>query len=605
MAVLQAAWFVPSQAIDPDAFDFFREEARVITAARRPQARHEAPATVHVVSRRQLDAFGSHLLWDALRGVPGVDVASARTGHPAVSIRGLNKLTNARTLILVDGRRVLDAHTEGPDWEAFPIPTDEIERIEIVEGPSSALYGANAINGVINIVTATPEQLGGGRVRTAVGDRGTRSGSVVYGAVSDRIDYKLSGEWRGLGRFEDGDHSATESKKGHGELGFRWGQGRSATFEAGAASHETDVSVGGLGRTTEEGRRRFVRADYADGDGGQATFSWTLGRSLLKEFAQGSATGADFDAFDGMVQKAFAISPRIQLVSGAEYRRDAVDSEIAIATHHLWSVFSEGHWQASDNTDVWISGRIDRHPHTGAEFSPRMSILYKLQPTQVLRVSSGTSYRNPNLFDNHVDIRGSIDITQLGLSAALLGDLSTVDFRVVGNTDLEPERMRFIEFAHAGSYLNRVQTHFAVFHYRLDDIYAASDLEVDFSDSTTITANSTFTNMGQTRGRGLEFGAALQALPNIDLYGNHSFQKLTGTIDSQASGGGTPPQPGHPDQIGFWRGRRVLIGERARWLFVFRTSTGLANRRARLQSPRQRPLRNSAFRGRADCWSIG
>ncbi len=238
MAVLQTAWSVPSQATDPDAFDFFREEARVITAARQPQARHEAPATVHVVSRRQLDAFGSHLLWDALRGVPGVDVASARTGHPAVSIRGLNKLTNARTLILVDGRRVLDAHTESPDWEALPVPTDEIERIEIVEGPASALYGANAINGVINIITATPAQLNGGRVRAAVGDRGTQSGSLAYGAAGERIDYKLAGDWRGLGRFEDDDRSATESKKAHGEMGFRWGKGRSATFEVGAASHD-------------------------------------------------------------------------------------------------------------------------------------------------------------------------------------------------------------------------------------------------------------------------------------------------------------------------------------------------------------------------------
>ena len=260
----------------------------------------------------------------------------------------------------------------------------------------------------------------------------------------------------------------------------------------------------------------------------------------MKEFAQSTSTEADFDAFVGMVQKALTISPRIQLVSGAEYRRDAVDSEIAVATHHLWSAFSEGHWRASEKTDVWISGRMDRHPHTGAEFSPRMSILYSLQPTQVLRVSSGTSYRNPNLFDNHVDIRGSVDITQLGLSAALLGDLNTVDFRVVGNTDLEPERMRFIEFAHTGSYLNRLRTHFAVFHYRLDDVYAASDLEVALSDSTTITANTSFTNMGETRGRGLEIGAVFQALPNLDLYGNHSYQKLTGTIDGQASGGGTP-----------------------------------------------------------------
>ena len=112
-----------------------------------------------------------------------------------------------------------------------------------------------------------------------------------------------------------------------------------------------------------------------------------------------------------------------------------------------------------------------------------MSVLYTLEPMQVLRVSSGTSYRNPSLLDNHVDIRGSIDITQFGLQAAVLGDLSKLDLRVHGNTTLEPERMRFVEFAHSGRFVKRLQTHIAAFHYRLDDVYAASELQVALADS--------------------------------------------------------------------------------------------------------------------------
>ena len=531
---------LPSQASDADIFDFFREEARVITAARQPQARHEAPATVHVVTRHQIEAFGSHFLWDALRGVPGVDVASARTAHGAVSIRGLNKLQNSRMLVLVDGRRALDAHVESPDWEALPIPTDEIERLEIVEGPASALYGANAINGVVNIITSTPAQLNGGRVRTAVGDRGTKSGSFVQGRAGERFEYKLSGEWRGVNRFEDADRSASESRKGHAKVGYLMGAGRSASLELGGSWHETDISSGGLGRTTEEGRRQFARADYLDASGGQATLSWTGGNSMLTEFATNPQSDIDFDTFSGTAQKAVAISPRFGLVSGVEYRRDVVDSDIATATHHLWSAFSQGHWHLAAKTDVWVSGRIDRHPHTGTELSPRMSILYELAATQVLRASAGTSYRNPSLLDNHVDLSGSLDLSQLGLQMALLGDLRTLDFQVVGSRALKPERMRFAELAHAGRFRERLRTHLAAFHYRLDDLYAVSEPEVALADSATVTALISFTNMGQTRGTGLEFGVTCEAAPSLHLLANHSYQKLTGTIDSQAADSGTP-----------------------------------------------------------------
>ena len=389
-ALALATSSLPSEATDADAFDFFLEEATVITAARQPQARHEAPATVHVVSRRQIEAFGSHFVWDALRTVPGVDVASARTAYGAVSIRGLNKLTNSRTLVLVDGQRALDAHAETPEWEALPLSIDEIERIEVVEGPASALHGANAINGVINIITSTPEQLDGGRARVSAGDRGARSGSFAYGSAGDRFAYKLSSEWRGINRFEDADRSASESRKGHGKIRYRWDGGRWASLEAGGAWHETDAASV-LGRSTEEGRRHFARVDYGDGNGSQATLSWTAGWSLLKEFAPDPQSELDFDSFNGTAQKAFVLSPRFDIVWGGEYRRDAVDAEITTVTHNLWSAFSEGHWRPAAKVDVWVSARLDRHPHTGTEFSPRLSLLYELEPNQMLRASAGTS----------------------------------------------------------------------------------------------------------------------------------------------------------------------------------------------------------------------
>jgi len=134
-----------------DLFEFFREEASVISASRRPQPLYRAPATVYVVSGEELMASGAQTLWDGLRRVPGVDVIDIRSLYGGVSIRGLAKPLNNRTLVLLDGRTILDGYVDSPNWERGSVLLEDVERIEVVEGPISALYGANAINGVINI----------------------------------------------------------------------------------------------------------------------------------------------------------------------------------------------------------------------------------------------------------------------------------------------------------------------------------------------------------------------------------------------------------------------------------------------------------------------
>ena len=156
-------------------------------------------------------------------------------------------------------------------------------------------------------------------------------------------------------------------------------------------------------------------------------------------------------------------------------------------------------------------------------------------------------YRNPSILDNHADVRGSVPMGDLFLESGLLADLQRVDFRLLGSTALEPERMRFVELAHAGRFRDRLRTHFAVFHYRLDNVFAAAEPEWTLRDSVA-TLQVSNRNVGQTRGRGLEFGARLDVAPSLHLFGHHSYQKLTGMLDTQATGGGTPH---HKTTVGF------------------------------------------------------
>ena len=159
MRLCLTGWLAMAIAVDGSSADdgptqdlaFFAAEAATFaghTAARMPYLAADAPATVHIISRQDLEAFGAFHLWDALRGTPGMDVVAAGGGHGLVGIRGLTKVGNNRILILLDGRRISDTDSESLTWGSLPIPTREIERIEVVEGPASALYGGNALTGV-------------------------------------------------------------------------------------------------------------------------------------------------------------------------------------------------------------------------------------------------------------------------------------------------------------------------------------------------------------------------------------------------------------------------------------------------------------------------
>src|SRR6185295_13586770 len=116
-----------------DAFQLFEQEAKVVTASHQPQRLDHASATVYVVTSEEIKDSGATTVWDALRNVPGLDVVTGRTSDGYVSVRGLNKVFNNRTLVLIDGRSTLTAYNDYVNFEAFPISLDEIDRIEVVE----------------------------------------------------------------------------------------------------------------------------------------------------------------------------------------------------------------------------------------------------------------------------------------------------------------------------------------------------------------------------------------------------------------------------------------------------------------------------------------
>ena len=530
VAALSAA--MPQTVLaDDDLFEFFAEEAQVITASRRPRPIRQVPATVYVIKGEELTRAGVHTLWDALRSVPGVDVMSMRTFHGMVSIRGLNKGLNNRTLILLDGRTVLDGNADSINWEALPVLPEEIERIEVVEGPASALYGANAINGVINIITKTPEQLAGNQVSYSAGARRTHLGSFVYGEQRDKAGYKVGLGWRTTNRFEDADLRASRVAIANAHYRRELADEAHIRLSAGATRADTDHSIGAVGQAVEDADRGFVRADYERGRTRLRAF-WNRGRGNLKGLASIPLPGLDYDIYDFNLVRTVALASDNSLVVGGGFRRNGFDSNLipsGSARHNLWNLFFENEWHPMRRWTFWTSGRLDRHPHVGLEFSPRFSVVFVPVPAHVLRFSAGTSFRNPTLFENHMAIDLLIEVNE------------EIQYYLEsqGSTDLDPERMVFFEVAHTGQ-LDRFKTTAAAFHYRLRDGVTLSAPTFNVSEDQELEVSSSLINQGEAKAWGGEAGVEILIREQVTGSFNYSYQHLSGEVDRQTADAGMP-----------------------------------------------------------------
>lgn len=514
-----------------DDFQFFKEESQVVTASRAPQARSQAPATVYVVTSDDIRDSGARTIWDALRNVPGVDVVQTRTGQAEVSIRGLDQAFNNRTLVLLDGRTVLNGNYDFVTWESLPVTLEEIDRIEIVEGPASALYGANAITGVINIITKTPEQLNGGQATYTSGERAWQQGSVMVGRKASKTwSYRAGGGWDSTNQFQRADQFASDAGKFNSQISYTPNDDSEWNVAGGVTRLNTQTSVGSSGAAYDKGLVSFTRTDYRYKDTKLRAF-WNHGRTELNEFQFPPNSEDDYDTFDGQAEQAITLPFRQRLSLGAEYRHNNARSNAFAGTsvqQDLWALFAEDQWTLIDHWALTASARMDRHPFTPLTVSPRASLVYTPVPDQTFRVSAGTAFRMPTLTENYVDLHLDTPI-----DAPPNTDVNT---HIAGNRDLDPERIRTVEIAHSAQW-GRLKTSLVGFHYVLNHLIESNAPETVGDVPPTVFAQSSFINTGSVSAWGGEAGVECAFSSWLSGFGNYSYQNLRlDTISNIASG---------------------------------------------------------------------
>jgi len=166
----------------------------VTTVSREPERRIDAPAAVSVITGEDIRRYGVDTLADALRLADSVSVARFNGGSWAIATRGFSAITNNKLLVMIDGRSVYTQLFGGVFWEAQHVPLPDLDRIEIIRGPAGTLWGPNAVNGVINIITKRAGDSQGGLVRAVAGSRERAHVVARYGGqMSPGAAYRFYG----------------------------------------------------------------------------------------------------------------------------------------------------------------------------------------------------------------------------------------------------------------------------------------------------------------------------------------------------------------------------------------------------------------------------
>lgn len=539
----------PSAGNETDSvFDFFAQEAQVMTASLQPTRLSDAPATVYVVTAEDIAASGGNSLWDALRGVPGVDVMTTRAWHGEVGIRGLNGPLNNRVLVLLDGKTVLNGFFDFVTWEAIPVALAEIDRIEVVLGPASALYGANAVNGVINIITDPEHQdIPVGEVSLGVGERSTRTGHVLYGrSEADGSRWRGSAAWRSGDQFES-DTNSSRVFKTHGTWIRPLGGTDEFRLSAGFAGHDTQLAASGAaGAAFNDGANGFVHAEL-DWQGTHWRAFWNRGRSTLRGFDRFNDPNTDYDTIDLAATRELQVGAAHQLVAGASYRHNRMRSRAfgpGALSQDLWAAYIEDAWALRPSLNATLSGRADWHPETGLSYSPRASLTMHITPQQVVRVSLGTAFRNPTLTENFIEFTDSFAYDgNLGPDL----QIETIDLTFRGNRNLDSEHLLFAECSYTGLF-GPVRASVAGFRYRLHNVIGPGDPESFEFALPVIRIVNSFVNGMDIDAWGGEVGAVADLGRGFSGYSNYARFQLDGseTADLLAMEGG----PAHKANVG-------------------------------------------------------
>lgn len=536
----QICFAVTKETSEPAKVDFTKfsleelKNVEIVSVSKKPEKVSEVPAAVFVITQEDIRRSGATSIPEALRIVPGVHVARITTTEWAVNIRGLNDKFANNLLVLIDGRSIYSHLYSGVFWDIQDTVMEDIERIEVIRGPGAAVWGANAVNGVINIITKHARNTQGTDL-VVIGGSEEQSASIRYGG-----NFKKDNDYRVYAKFFNrGELSGVVDAIGTDYINFSDEALPSKEWRSGRAGVRMDLAPGqGLpdnANNTYTIQAEAFRNRYDKDINDTPTTSEAGGGHILGRWQHNISHNSDtvlqfyynhnqkdYDPGSGRVNTAdvdfqhrFAFSDNNDIVWGVEYkyitdeyansRKIALDPENR--DQHFVSTFIQDDYAiAPEKLILTLGSKFEHNQITGLEIQPSLRIRYSPNNIHSFWGAISRAIRVPSRIELD-GIKYEADDDQVK--------------EVFGNDQLTAEKLIAFEMGHRWQPNNKIWFNTAIFYNDYNDLIgeelASPDIMTPTYEPDIMPPTYELANNRNGRSYGLELASDWQLRKNLLL----------------------------------------------------------------------------------------
>lgn len=530
----------------------FQEIPSVFGASKYEQKPSEAPASITVISAEEIQHFGYRSLTDILRSVRGFFTTYDRN-YSYVGVRGFGRPGdyNTRILLLQDGHRINDnVYDQASIGSESIIAVDTIDRVEIIRGPSSSIYGTNAFFAVVNVITKTGRQLKGTELTASVASYSTLDGQVAYGnkfgtgveAYVFGSYYDSNGQNLYYPEFDDpATNNGWANDDDHDKAVRFFGKLSSGNFslEGAASSRDKQIPTASFGTLFDDPRERtlderaYLAARYnrpmSDGSSLTGSLSYDIYRYYGDYPYPADPDGGLFKDkglgqwWTGEVQSVRTVGKRHKVIGGAEIRYNSQQDQEAHdetplsylddrRSSKIWALYLQDEYRVRDNLILNLGVRHDGYETFGGTTNPRLAVIYTTRGDTTLKFLYGRAFRAPNMYELYYDDGG---ISQKA------------------NPELDPESIDTYQIEVGWPLGNRFRGTALLYDYRIKDLISQ---ENDPADDLAV-----YRNVERVKSEGIELEMDGRFARHLEGRISYAYQRT----EDRATGDTLSNSPGH------------------------------------------------------------
>ncbi len=517
----------------------------VTTVSRRPEQASKSAAAIFVITAEDIINSGAETLPEVLRMVPGLQVAQVSPSKWAISARGFNALFSNKLLVQIDGRSVYSPTFSGVYWDMQDLVLRDISRIEVIRGPGGALWGANAVSGIINIITKPASE-------TVGGDLVLGGGNQIEGLVVGRYGMKLSDT--SFARvstkaFQQNDYQ----QESGGPSGDSWKRANLSyrldlkEWDATSLTLQGDIAGGNQEARGAQGLDFSEREyDFAEVDIlARLSHSHENGlSSVLQLYVDSLHRDDEFGEQDLLISDLeyngrLSNLGGLDLVFGIKSRLIRDSLELAVPRFvnpqdrsvNFVSGFINAEVSASDSLKFILGTKLERNSYSGVEVQPTLRMLYLVSPKVTFWSAVSRAIRRPNRVTQDMELA----VRALPTEDGGLPQLVTLR----GNRDIESENLIAYESGLRLPLSSSVALDTSIFWHQLDDVVTTVEGNPYVVDAEAVFLPFDLENRLSASSYGVEVVIDYGVLSNLRLQGSYTF--LQNDLKGDISSFGQPP----------------------------------------------------------------